>query len=52
MATDSATPSPAAPAVTTPKVPRPDEEAYQKTLAKLQKEHDEALARYVSAAHG
>lgn len=47
MATDSATPSAAAPAVTT-KVSRPDEEAYQKTLAKLQKEHDEALARYVS----
>ncbi|KAL2200367.1 hypothetical protein P885DRAFT_28101 [Corynascus similis CBS 632.67] len=45
MATDSATPSAAAPAVTT-KVSRPDEEAYQKTLAKLQKEHDEALARY------
>ncbi|KAL2153077.1 hypothetical protein VTH82DRAFT_4232 [Thermothelomyces myriococcoides] len=44
MATGSATPSPA-PAVT-PKVHRPDEEAYQKTLAKLQKEHDEALARY------
>lgn len=50
MATGSATPSPA-PAVT-PKVHRPDEEAYQKTLAKLQKEHDEALARYVSAAYG
>jgi len=48
MATETTAPSSAAPAVPT-KINRPDEEAYQKTLAKLQKEHDEEFARYNAA---
>jgi hypothetical protein len=46
MATESTTPAAAA-AVPATKPVRPDEEQFKKDLAKLEKEHKEALDRYV-----
>jgi ribosomal protein L12E/L44/L45/RPP1/RPP2 len=52
MATDSTAPASAAasaaPATATKPV-KPDEEAFKKELAKLEKEHKEAMDRYVRA---
>ncbi|KAH6856788.1 hypothetical protein B0I37DRAFT_368347 [Chaetomium sp. MPI-CAGE-AT-0009] len=49
MATEATSPAPANTTETITKVSRPDEEAYKKQLAKLQKEHDDALSRYNAA---
>ncbi|KAH6635538.1 hypothetical protein B0J18DRAFT_50261 [Chaetomium sp. MPI-SDFR-AT-0129] len=46
MATESTSPAPEATASVPAKVARPDEEAYQKELAKLQKAHEEALGKF------
>lgn len=55
MATETASPAAAntntTATETVTKVSRPDEEAYKKDLAKLQKEHDDALGRFVCADH-
>lgn len=49
MATETTSPAAANPTETVTKVSRPDEEAFQKDLAKLQKEHDDALSRFNAA---
>jgi hypothetical protein len=51
MATETTSPAAANPTETVTKVSRPDEEAFQKDLAKLQKEHDDALSRFVREDH-
>ena len=51
MATEATSPATANTTETVTKVSRPDEEAFQKDLAKLQKEHDDALSRFVCADH-
>lgn len=49
MAADSSAPA-AAPAAPATKPVQPDQKAYQEKLAQLEKEHQAALSKYVSAA--